>query len=402
MNFIGTLILSVVSLLERLSYYGVRAILILYVTDTNGLNISVENTLAYYGNWAIILICISIPISLITDKVLGQRRSIYCGGILCLIGYSLLIFQSKTLLIIGLILILIGTSFVKPSTTILIGRQFKKENKNRTLAFMIFFLGINIGAFIGVAGIGYIGEVYEWKYGFIIAAISTLSYLLGMYFLRSHIIESETNETISPKFNLTLGNSIKILPILVLINIVFWKSHDLGTTELIINLPISTDSTLFGIEILESMLQSFASIWTIPLTVGLFFYWYLKGVTNFFKSIRFSLTLLIFAILATSIISSYETKHLLELSMIPLGLYAFAEVIISPMITSYVTRISDVKYSNTLYSVFIFLTYLIGVGFVHIFQNDFQIYWILAILALTIIGLLINRDQISKLTHEIK
>lgn len=402
MNIKGTIILTIVSLLERLSYYGVRAILVLYVTDTNGLNISTENTLAYYGYWATVLTCISIPISLITDRVLGQKRSIYLGGILSLIGYSLLIIQNTTVIIISLMLILIGTSFVKPSTTILVGRQFNKEDRNRTLAFMIFFVGVNIGAFIGVAGIGYVGEMYEWKYGFIIAAMATLSYLIGIYALRSHIVGNETNKISSTNKNLTLGNSIKILPILLLINVVFWKSHELESTDFIIALSASSDSTFFGFEFLRSTFQGLVAIWTIPLTAGLFIYWYLKGVTNIFKSTIASLVLLILAILAGSIFSNYETKYLLELSMLPLGLYAFAETIIFPIIASYITRVSDVKYSNTIYSAFYLLANIIGGGLAYLLLNDFQTCSVLAILILTTLSLLISRIQISKLTLGIK
>jgi len=338
----GTIVLTIISLLERLSYYGVRAILILYVTDPNTLGVESSNILEYYGYWTSILVISAIPFSLVTDKYLGQRNSIFVGGIISLLGYLILLIQTKYAVLISASLILVGTSLVKPSTTILIGRQFKKENKKRTLAYMIFFMGINIGAFLGVLGIGYVGEVYDWKIGFIIAAMSTLMYLFIAYFLKSQIKEIETNNLTNQNIEITFNRTILILPLLILIHIVFWNSYDLGIAELNNYLINSEDRLLFGYELLDTMLQSFSSFWTIPLTIIIFIYWYTKGVTGVFKSICISLLFLILAILTSLALENVDINNLLEFSMIPIGLYAFSEVLISPVLTSYVTRISDV------------------------------------------------------------
>ncbi len=402
MKLKGTIIISIISLFERLSYYGVRAILALYILDSDLLNIGKTDTIAYYGYWPAFLVFAAIPFSLITDKYLGQRKSIYIGGFISLIGYMLLIVQSKYTLLISLLLILSGTSLVKPSATILIGRQFNKENKQRTLAYMIFFLGINIGAFLGSLGIGYVAEDYDWKYGFIIAAISTLTYLCIAYFLRAHIEENETNKLSNPNLKLTLNRTFLIIPLLVLIHIVFWKSHDLEIKELVVNLSNSDDTALLGFEMPKSMLQNLTFIWMIPLTIIVFIYWYVKGVTNTFKAISISMLISIVAIIATLALRKVQTNNLLEFATIPMVLYAFAEVIISPILTSFVTRISDIKFSNTIYSTFILLTYALGAGFVYVLQNEYHSYIAIAILTLTILGLKIFKDKIRKLTYELK
>jgi len=398
----GTIILSIVSLLERLSYYGVRAILVLYATDKNSLDMDTSEVLAYYGYWSAIIIFAEIPFCLITDKYLGQRKSIYVGGVFLLIGYLLLLIQSKCIILVSLLLFVIGTSFVKPSATILVGRLFDKEDGNRALAYMIFFLGINIGAFIGVLGIGYVGEIYDWKYGFLIAAISTLVYLCIVYFSRSQIIEIETNELRSTQSEINLNKTIVVLPILVLVHIVFWKSYELETTELLLNLSSLDDKFLFGYEILSSSIHSFTAIWTIPLTIIVFVFWSVKGVANVFKAISISLLFLLLAIVVSFIIQNIQINYLLEFSMIPLGLYAMAEVIISPILTSYVTRISDVRYSNTIYSIFILLTYLFGAVYIRLLQNDYQSYILIGLLVLTITGLLLFKNQMRKLASELK
>jgi len=399
MKLKGTILLSSVSLLEPLSYYGVRVILILYLTDPYLLNLNQDQIFGYYSNWTLLLICFSIPISFMTDKILGQKSSIYFGGLLCLCGYSLLVVQNLSIIIFGLVLILIGTNLVKPSATILIGRQFKKEDKNRTLAYMIFFYGINIGAFIGSLGLGYIGEEYGWSYSFIIASISVLLYLLIFYFFNSSIIELEKNEISPINFNINLSRTIKILPIILIVHLFFWESQKLITSEYISDLLNSSDILFFGYELRKSMFHSLSIIWTIPLSIGIFIYWYVKGVSNTFTLVRISVFILILGVIATSIVSTVKTDYELELSLIPFGLYALAEILISPLLTSYVTRVSDVKYSNTIYSVFIFLTYLLGIGFAFLLDNEFQNYIVLAVLSLLLIGLIICKNQILKITR---
>lgn len=402
MKLKGTIILTIVSLLERLSYYGVRAILVLYATDSNSLNFDSDQTLEMYGYWTSALVIAAIPFSFITDKYLGQKRSIYIGGIITLIGYLMLLVENQYNLLFSILLILAGTSLVKPSTTILIGRQFKKENKKRTLAFMIFFMGINIGAFLGVAVIGYVGEIYEWKYGFIIAAVATFTYLITAYFFRQNIVEIETNELSNQNLKLTISRTFIITPLLVLLNIVFWKNQEIETSELLLTLSNSENRTFFGYELLRSMLHSLLSIWTIPLSLVLFIYWYVKGVTNVFKAISISLVLLITAVIATTIFIQIQPNNLLEWSLVPIAIYALAEVIISPILTSYVTRVADINYSNTIYSSYILLTYLVGAGFVYLLQNEYQLYITLSTLTLTIIGIGLFRDQIRKLTYELE
>jgi len=402
MKLKGTILLTIISLLERLSYYGVRAILVLYLTDPNFFNISRETTLKFYGYWTSALVFAAIPFSLITDKLLGQKRSIIIGGFLTLIGYLLLIVQNQNIIIPSVILILAGTSLVKPSTTILIGRQFKKENKNRTLAYMIFFLGINIGAFLGITIIGYVGEIYEWKYGFIIAAITTLFYLVLTTMFIKNVNEIETNHFKIRNDKLTLSKSTLILPILILINVVFWKNHETEISLIIMKLMESKNQTFFGYEIFNSMIHSFSSILTIPLTIALFVYWYKKGVTSFFKAISLSVLLLILAIISTKLFHHFQPNYLFEFSLLPLVLYAIAEVIISPILTSYVTRISDTNYSNTIYSAYILLAYIVGAGFVYLLQNEYQIYISMASLVLIFLGIIIFKKKLNKLTYELR
>ena len=399
MKLRGTIILTIVTLFERLSYYGIRSILILYAVDPNRLNIDRVKSLEYYGYWTVAIVIAAIPFSLITDKFLGQKKSITVGGLLSLFGYLLMLIESQYVLLLSLILILAGTSLVKPSTTILIGRQFKKENKDRTLAYIVFFVGINLGSFLGALGIGYVGQAYKWEYGFMIAAASTLLYLLVINFAKDQIQEIETNKLATQNIGLTINRTVLILPLLILVYIVFWKSLDLEMVDLLSGLINSEFITFLGGEYPVSILPSLSVVWTIPFTIFIFIYWYIKGVTRIWNAISVALLLLSVAIIFSLVLQILQLNPILGWAIIPIALFAFAEVLISPVLTSYVTRISDVNYSNTIYSAFILLTYALGAGFIYLVSNDYQSYILLVILTATVGALLFFKKQIVELTY---
>jgi len=401
MNVSGTIILSIVSLLERLSYYGSRAILVLFALDSEGLNLEQDQYFEYYATFSALIIIVPILTGLIVVKHLGQKRAVYLGGIISLIGYCLLTTQHSIITIASVFFILIGTSLVKPSTTILIGRQFLKEDRNRTLAYILFFFGINLGALIGIAGIGYIGEVYSWTYGFVIAAASTLLYVLIFKFTEDKIKEIETNNIPISNFRLNLNFTLLLIPFLVLLNVVYRQSYDTEHIDLIVHLSDSADRKIFNFEIMNSLLSGITSFWFIPLTIGLFVYWKLVGVSEFLKSVVISLIVLIVAILGSQLIKNIESNQILEYSLLVFALYAIVEVLMSSFIVSYLTRIIDTSYSNTIYSCYYLLVYMVRVGFSYIIITEYQTEQIVTILILSLLLLIGFRKQIGKLTKGI-
>ena len=134
MKLQGTLLLTIMSLLERLCYYGVRSVLVLYALDKDGLNIDRNDAFEFYVILTMLLVILPIPFGLLTDKLLGQIKSIYLGGLLTFIAYLGFIIPNPITLYISIVILSIGISLVKPSTTVLVGRQFFKEDRKRTLA----------------------------------------------------------------------------------------------------------------------------------------------------------------------------------------------------------------------------------------------------------------------------
>lgn len=399
MNIKDITILTVLSSLERFCFYGLSTISIYYVTTSGLFEIDEELTVGYAEDWPWMLMLVVLPVSLLVDKKLGQQRAIYIGGIMSLLGCLCLLLPSYPTLWGGLGLILIGTSFVKPSTTILIGRLFKKEDNKRALAFMIYFMGTNIGAFCGVLGIGYICGIYGWASGLIVATIATGVYLLFFYGLGRQIHYIETNQLDPPNVGISINKTILIFSLLILINTVFWTSYNLETKVLMSSLYSLESKSIWGYEIMNSMLDSLIPIWTLPLMIILFVYWYIKGVTAIFRAISVSFLVLLLAIISGMIIQGVETDNLFKLASLPLGLYALAEVIISPLLVTHVTRIADVRYSNTIYSIYIGLCYVLGIGYNYLLQNNYQEYSVIMGMVLMIGILYFGNKQIRKWSY---
>lgn len=401
MKLQGTLTLTLIALLERFSFYGIRGVMILFAMDPNAINISEYYALDFYGTWTSLLIIISVPFGYIIDRFFGQRKSIYIGGLLSLIGYSILTLQNNVLTILSLVLFLFGTSLVKPSATILIGRQFKKEDRTRTLSFIIFFGGINFGAFLGILILGYIANNYGWNFGFIASAVATITYLSIMVSFNSCVIELESNYISSTDSNVSLIKSLKLISLILIISVVFWNSFNLESTRFITSIMPLIDSTLLDFKITENMYYDLIAIWAIPITVIVFGYWYIKGVTKTFETIITALIILLLAILLGTTNLTFKGNYLNELVIFVITLYAISEALISPIITSYVTRVSDIKYSNTIYASFTFISHILGLCIIFALKHEYQTISVITILSIISLGLFGYRRYLNKIANGI-
>ena len=400
MKLQGTLLLTIMSLLERLCYYGVRGVLVLYALD--GLNIDRNDAFEFYGILTMLLVILPIPFGLITDKLLGQTKSIYLGGLLTFIAYLGFIIPNTITLYISIVILSIGISLVKPSTTVLVGRQFFKEDRKRTLAYIIFFFGINLGAFLGSVSIAYLAETYGWIWGFSIAAIATLSYLFLFRFYVSTIVQQETNQLKNLEPSINFIKTMPILVIFILIYMVFEKCSETLVTSYSIQIANSNDKTLLGFDMFDSVIQSISTLWSMPLTIAIFIYWRLKGIGKTFNLIGVSLIIILLALAVSTFSNNIKLDYVLDYAMIPFGLYALADALVFPLVTSYVTRLSDTKYSNTTYALFIFVTHFIGAGLIHLIINDYQNIIIALVLTITLCLMIVFRNQIRKLTYGIE
>src|SRR6266566_8813327 len=161
---------------ERYSYYGTRALLILYMTaatQTGGLGFSVMKSGAIYGFYTAMVYLLGLPGGWVADRIIGQRRAVLYGGVLIAAGNFCLAAPNLTTFYAGLALLMLGTGLLKPNVSTMVGQLYSASDKRRDSGFSIFYMGINLGAFSPLI-VGWVGEKVNWRLGFATSAIGML------------------------------------------------------------------------------------------------------------------------------------------------------------------------------------------------------------------------------------
>ena len=157
---------------ERFSYYGMRALLILFMTASaarGGLGFDVASAGAVYGLYTAMVYLLSLPGGWIADRLVGQRRAVLYGGVLIALGNFILVIHNVPVFFLGLIVITIGTGLLKPNISTIVGQLYKPGDARRDAGFSIFYMGINTGAFLAPLACGYIGQRVNWHLGLALA-----------------------------------------------------------------------------------------------------------------------------------------------------------------------------------------------------------------------------------------
>jgi proton-dependent oligopeptide transporter, POT family len=175
---------------ERFSYYGMRALLILFMTApiaAGGLGFDTAVAGAIYGLYTSMVYMTSLPGGWIADRLIGQRRAVLYGGIIIACGHFSMAFQSLTTFYIGLTLIVIGTGLLKGNAAVIVGALYGPQDARRDAGFSIYYMGINLGAFIAPLVCGYLGQRVNWHVGFAAAGVGMvcglIQYTLGGKYL---------------------------------------------------------------------------------------------------------------------------------------------------------------------------------------------------------------------------
>jgi POT family proton-dependent oligopeptide transporter len=182
---------------ERFSYYGMRALLILFMvaaTQKGGLGFPTSKAGSIYGLYTAMVYLVGLPGGWIADRILGQRRAVLCGGIVIALGHFSMAIPRIDTFYLGLALIVAGTGLLKPNISTMVGGLYSKEDARRDAGFSIFYMGINLGAMISPLVCGYLAEKVNWHYGFAAAGfgmtVGLIQYVLGGKFLGSAGLES--------------------------------------------------------------------------------------------------------------------------------------------------------------------------------------------------------------------
>ena len=171
---------------ERFSYYGMRALLILFMTAplaAGGLAFDTATAGAIYGLYTSMVYMTTLPGGWIADRLIGQRRAVLYGGIIIAAGHFCMAFSALATFYLGLFLIVIGTGLLKGNVSVIVGQLYAKEDIRRDAGFSIFYMGINLGAFIAPLVCGYLGQKVSWHTGFAAAGVGmtlgVIQYMLG-------------------------------------------------------------------------------------------------------------------------------------------------------------------------------------------------------------------------------
>ena len=146
---------------ERFSYYGMRAFLILYMsasTATGGMGLDTATAASVYGMYTSMVYLSNLPGGWIADRLLGQRRAVFVGGALIAAGHFSLAVPAPTTFYLGLVLIVCGTGLLKPNISVIVGQLYAQTDIRRDAAFSLFYMGINLGAFLGPLITGYLAQ----------------------------------------------------------------------------------------------------------------------------------------------------------------------------------------------------------------------------------------------------
>ena len=181
----GLFVLFFTEMWERFSYYGMRALLVLFLIsnlDKGGWAWPEENALALYGTYTSLVYLTTIMGGYLADRYLGYRWAVVIGAFLMTLGHASMAVETPAFLYLGIGFLIFGNGFFKPNMTSIVSYIYKDHPEKKDGAYTIFYMGVNAGAFLGIMLCGYIGETVSWSWGFGLAGIFMFFGMLQFYF----------------------------------------------------------------------------------------------------------------------------------------------------------------------------------------------------------------------------
>ena len=375
---VGLYVLFFTEMWERFSYYGMRAILVLYLVaksteDNPGLSWTDTEALSLYGWYTMLVYVASIPGGWIADKMLGQKKSVLVGGILLCFGHGILAVEQMWAFYSGLLLIIAGVGMLKPNISTMVGGLYKEGDIRRDKGFTIFYIGINIGAFLSSLIVGYVGEVHGWHYGFGLAGIGMLlgmivyvwgqKYLEGVGEYIGSSVKPEEIEARDRPLTKIEKDRVVVLLISFLLVIVFWGAFEQAGGLMNLYAQGKTDRMLMGMEVPASWFQSLNAMFIIFFGTAVAAYWANRRLKGKLSSSLFKMILGLvimgsgfFFMSAAS--AQYESDGSSAMIWLVLAylLHTIGELCISPVALSFITKLAPIKYGSLMMGVYFAMT----------------------------------------------
>jgi proton-dependent oligopeptide transporter, POT family len=361
---------------ERFSYYGMRAILVLYMVAPiaqGGLGFDTKSAASIYGTYTMSVYITALPGGLIADRFLGARLAVLLGGIVIACGHFSMVFHSMTSFYLGMVLIAIGTGLLKPNISAMVGNLYGEDDPRRDSGFSIFYMGINVGAVLAPLVCGYMaqGESFKrfvasmgfdvttsWHWGFGAAGVGMCLGLV-IFLLNGKLLErasrkarsktSEAGSTADTKTPLTPADWKRIGAIFVffLFTILFWAAYEQKGASLNLFAKDLVRTELLGMRFPSSWLQSCTPAFVIMLAPIFSILWVRLGKRQPSSPVKFTLGLLFIGLAYVLLVPAAALTAYGKISPLWLvGLY-FLEVVgemcLSPVGLSTVTKLAPVK-----------------------------------------------------------
>lgn len=281
---VGLYVLFFTEMWERFSYYGMRALLVLYMTKYllvkeyaspfimgfGGVRSALESMFGplavqpmssqLYGLYTAFVYLTPVAGGWLADKYLGQRKTVVVGGVLMAIGHFLM--ANESLFLLALLFIIAGNGCFKPNVSTQVGNLYPEGDPRRDRAFNIFYMGINLGAFFSPLVCGTLGQIYGWHYGFTAAGVGMVAgllvYMWGQKYLAEDNLSREKANDHEEKKPLSKTEWRIVWGLLVLcaLNIVFWAVYEQQGNTIQLFADQNTDWHIFGWEMPSTWFQS--------------------------------------------------------------------------------------------------------------------------------------------------
>ena len=264
---------------ERFSYYGMRALLILYMTalSTNGgLGFDIGKAAAIYGWYTFLVYAVGIPGGLIADRWLGHFRAVLLGGIVIAMGHFTLAIPGLVPFYLGLGLIVLGTGLLKPNISTMVGLLYMPSDVRRDGGFSVYYMGINLGAALAPLVCGYLGQRIGWHWGFAAAGVGMILGLVQYYLGRRHLpisprasamsaakSSSNSRDPASGKLTPTEWKRLGVIASLFIFAVLFWAAFEQAGSSLNLFADRYTRLSVFGLEFPSSWFQSLNAVFVL-------------------------------------------------------------------------------------------------------------------------------------------
>ena len=348
---------------ERFSYYGMRALLVLYMVaspEQGGLGYSVETSAKIYGIYTALVYLTAMPGGWIADRFLGQYRSVLLGGVIIALGHFSMAFTTPTMFFTGMGLIVLGTGLLKPNISAMVGSLYAPGDQRRDGGFSIFYMGINTGAFFAPLVCGALGQKVGWHIGFAAAGIGMVAgliqYVVGRNKLQPAIdrlaretkVEKEKSEASHVTFTSEEWKRLAALFVLFMFASLFWAGFEQAGSSLNIFADRHTENTLFGWEFPSSWFQSLNPMYILMLAPVFAWLWVKMGKSEPSGGAKFAWGLLLvglgFLLLVPAAQMVSETTKVSPLWLVGLYfLHTVGELCLSPVGLSLCTKLSPAR-----------------------------------------------------------